>query len=131
TGVGATISSPQPVVAERPMYMDQLAGAFSQIPVPLHGAHDARAVPPAGTWYFAEGTTQPDFQMYLTVLNPSDSATTATFRYSVEGSTTPVVKTRVLAPRSRTTVDVVSNEEGALGAQVSGLSVIVSAPTPI
>jgi uncharacterized repeat protein (TIGR01451 family) len=131
TGVGAEITSKVPLVVERPMYMNQPAGAFSQIPVLVSGATDSRAVPPADKWYFAEGTTQPGYQTYLTILNPSDQPTSATIVYSVEGLASPVVRTRLLPPRSRTTIDVASTEEGGLGMQAVGLATVVSAPTPI
>jgi len=129
TGVGTTIRSNIAVIAERPMYMEQPAGAFSQIPAVVRGATDARAVQPSSIWYLPEGTTQPEFQTYLTILNPQTDTVLATITYSVEGSTAPVVKTRSLPGSSRTTIDVVDPASpGSLGQKVSGVSMIVSSP---
>jgi uncharacterized repeat protein (TIGR01451 family) len=131
TGVGATLRANLPIVAERPMYMEQPQGAFSQIPAVVSGAHDARAQTPGTLWYLPEGTTQPDFQDYLTILNPNTATVTADITYSIEGGTV-VHRTRALEPNSRTTVDVVDpTSPGSLGQQVIGLSTIVTAPDPI
>src|SRR5437667_5241677 len=89
------------------------------------------AYKPYATRYQPEGTTQPDFQMFLTLLNPAPETVTANIAYSVEGSTTPVIKSRSLPPGSRTTIDVVSTQEGALGDQVTGVATVVSASQPI
>jgi uncharacterized repeat protein (TIGR01451 family) len=131
TGVGATLRFDSPVVAERPMYMEQPQGAFSQIPAVLAGAHDARAVAASTLWYLPEGTTQSGFQQYLTLLNPGTDTVKADITYSIEGGSV-VTRTRDLPPESRTTIDVVDpSSPGALGQQVVGLSTIVTGSGPI
>jgi len=51
------------IVAERSMYFDY-RGAWT-------GGHDVLgATSPASTFYFAEGTTRPDFDPYITIQNP-------------------------------------------------------------
>ena len=73
------VSTSASVVAERPMYfnyMDKWSGG--------HDVVGARA--PASDWYFAEGTTLPGFDQYVTVLNPQAAAAHLTFRYMVEGA---------------------------------------------
>jgi hypothetical protein len=72
------VSTSSNVVAERPMYFNYM-GKWS-------GGHDvigARA--PLANWYFAEGTTLPGFDQYITVLNPQAAQANLTFRYMVEG----------------------------------------------
>ena len=65
-------------VAERPMYFN-----YNNV---WTGGHDAvGAVAPNPKWYFAEGNTLPEFDEYITVLNPGGAAANLTFRYMVEG----------------------------------------------
>ena len=68
----------QQIVAERPMYFNY-KGAWD-------GGSDAvGATSPLTRWYFAEGTTLPGFDEYVTVLNPGDTAAALVFHYMVEG----------------------------------------------
>ncbi|MBN1288420.1 MAG: DUF3494 domain-containing protein [Actinobacteria bacterium] len=83
------------VVAERPMYFNY-NGTWT-------GGHDAvGAVAPSAGWYFAEGNTLPEFDQYITVLNPGDTEADLDFHYMVEGEGEEVVKGLVGA-RSRAT----------------------------
>ena len=66
------------LVAERPMY-------FNYQGVWTGGSDAVGATSPNTSWYFAEGTTLPNFDQYVTVLNPTDSAANLTFHYMVEG----------------------------------------------
>jgi hypothetical protein len=66
-------------VAERPMYFNY-AGAWS-------GGHDVVGAKTASDrWYFAEGTTLPGFEQYVTVQNPQDVEANLTFTYMPEGA---------------------------------------------
>jgi hypothetical protein len=66
------------LVAERPMYFNY-NGIWT-------GGHDAvGATAPNPKWFFAEGNTLTEFDEYVTVLNPGDTAANLTFRYMVEG----------------------------------------------
>jgi hypothetical protein len=72
------LSSTPNLVAERPMYFnynDQWTG----------GSDALGAVSPTTKWYFAEGNTLPEFDEYITVLNPGDTAADLTFHYMVQG----------------------------------------------
>jgi uncharacterized repeat protein (TIGR02543 family) len=70
-------SSPN-LVAERPMYFNY-NGQWT-------GGSDALgAVAPNTKWYFAEGNTLPEFDQYVTVLNPGNAAADLIFHYMVEG----------------------------------------------
>ncbi len=73
--VAIAVSSTQPIVAERPMYVNvnvsgvgQTAGAASVV----------GATSPGTNWLFAEGYTASGFQEYLNLANFSGTATTAT-----------------------------------------------------
>jgi hypothetical protein len=66
------------LVAERPMYFNY-NGVWT-------GGSDAVGAPsPAKNWYFAEGTTLPGFDEYITVQNPGAQTANLTFHYMVEG----------------------------------------------
>ncbi|MBU1671520.1 MAG: DUF3494 domain-containing protein [Actinobacteria bacterium] len=66
------------LIAERPMYFNY-NGQWT-------GGSDALgAVAPDMNWYFAEGNTLPEFDQYVTVLNPGNDAADLTFHYMVEG----------------------------------------------
>ncbi len=66
------------LVAERPMYFNY-NGTWT-------GGHDAvGATAPNTKWYFAEGNTLPEFDEYVTVLNPGATAANLVFHYMVEG----------------------------------------------
>lgn len=83
------------LVAERPMYFNY-NGQWT-------GGHDAvGALAPGKSWYFAEGTTLPEFTEYLTILNPGDQGANLTFRYMVE-SQGEVVANGTVGPHSRAT----------------------------
>jgi hypothetical protein len=83
------------LVAERPMYFNY-NGQWT-------GGSDAvGAVAPNNSWYFAEGNTLPEFDQYVTVLNPGDSAANLTFKYMVEGAGEQDVSGSV-GPHSRAT----------------------------
>ncbi|MBU1944835.1 MAG: hypothetical protein KKE36_14315 [Actinobacteria bacterium] len=72
--VGSTTAG---LVVERPMYFDYNG---------LTGGHDIiGADSPATDWYFAEGTTRPGFDEYVTVLNPQAAEASLTLDYMVEG----------------------------------------------
>jgi len=77
--VSISILSNNPnLVAERPMYFNY-NGQWT-------GGSDALgAVSPNRKWYFAEGNTLPEFDQYVTVLNPGATAANLTFHYMVEG----------------------------------------------
>ncbi|NPV58709.1 MAG: hypothetical protein HPY75_03475 [Actinobacteria bacterium] len=64
----------QDIVAERPMYFNY-KGAWT-------GGHDVvGATAPAQTFYFAEGTTRPDFDPYICIQNPGDADAEVTITY--------------------------------------------------
>ncbi|MBU4441897.1 MAG: IPT/TIG domain-containing protein, partial [Actinobacteria bacterium] len=95
--VSMTLTSNQPIVAERSMYFNYVG---------LPGGHDVvGATAPAAEWYFAEGATQNGFQEWLCIQNPNNEEAEVTITYMLgTGETQDQVIT--VKPRSRETVDV-------------------------
>ncbi len=125
TGVSTQISSSQPIVAERPMYMvfDFGGGAVA-------GAHDVVGATSLGTLYgFAAASTAAGDNDYLTILNSSASATahlTITY-YTPNG---PIARAVTVPPDSRHTVEVFNALEGT-GRGFSSLGIVVSSDQPV
>ena len=70
------------------------------------GGHDVIGCTGASrTWYFAEGCTRAGFSEWICLMNPGDSAASASLEYML-GSGETMQKSYTLAPGSRTTVDV-------------------------
>lgn len=74
------IGDPSIVAAERPMYFDYngLTGGSCVMGVPA----------PATDWYFAEGTCRPNFDPYLTLLNPGSATANVDIDYVLGDTTT-------------------------------------------
>ncbi len=102
------LNSDVPVVAERPMYF-----AYSGMEgLQRDGGHDVvGATALATSYFFAEGTTRPGFEEWLTLQNPQSAPVTIDAQY--QGSDGSVIsKTYAVAARSRRTV-YVAGEVGA------------------
>jgi len=96
--VSATVMSNRPIVAERPMYFNY-HGTYA-------GGHDGvGATSPALKWHFAEGTTRPGFEEWLTIQNAEGSDSLVTLTYMLEGEGTRTQHVNAPA-HSRTTVNV-------------------------
>ncbi|MDY6795494.1 MAG: hypothetical protein SWK76_09500 [Actinomycetota bacterium] len=87
-----------PIVVERPMY-------FNYNGVWTGGHCTTGALEPAENWYFAEGTTRPEFDQYICLQNPETNKAEVTITYMLEGGVTEV-RTLGVEPESRTTVNV-------------------------
>jgi len=84
--VSIRLNSPdENLVAERPMYFKYQGRDMRN----WTGGHDVVGYSPgvqaASKWYFAEGTTRGEFDMWITVLNPSGQSSDLTFKYMIEG----------------------------------------------
>ncbi len=91
----------QEVICERPVYFDYTFGG-----VDYPGGHDVvGALTPSPTWYFAEGTTRPGFDSYLTIQNPGAVQAQVDITY-LRGDATQRVDNFTVAARSRFTVRV-------------------------
>ncbi|MBN1289606.1 MAG: hypothetical protein JXA49_08230, partial [Actinobacteria bacterium] len=95
--VSALVTSDQLIVAERPMYFDR--SGWQGGTAAIGSTNTGRL------WYFAEGTTRPGFQEYLTLQNPSGTDAPVTITYMLGDGTTS--EQQVTVPgRTRRTVDV-------------------------
>ena len=112
TGVSVSVVSDVPIVAERPFYVNGFSFGSGTI-ADGHVAFGANE--PALTWNFAEGNTIAGFNEYLTLQNPNAAATTVDLHYFTDTGSQPV-KTLVLPPGSRTTVQVLNGNLASNGA---------------
>jgi hypothetical protein len=112
-----TITSVGPLVVDRTMTWD---------PAQRYGSHaETAVVRPSTTWYLAEGSTNGGFELFYLLQNPAHTPTSVRVRY-LRGGGTPLEKTYVLAPRSRTNIWVNVEEFPGVGqvladADVSGV----------
>jgi hypothetical protein len=121
--------APAGVVAERPMYFVR---DFPGIGVVSDGHNTAGAPGLARAWAFAEGTTLPGFDTFITILSPG-AAQAATVTYFTDTpSDGPQVRTINLVANSRTTIQVFGPvEQGGLGFVRNGVAFQVAAADPI
>lgn len=87
-----------PIVAERPMY-------FNYQGVWTGGHCTTGAMDSATDWYFAEGTTRPEFDQYICLQNPEANPADVKITYMMQGGQT-FEQTLAVTPNSRTTVNV-------------------------
>ncbi len=94
--VSIKVTSPAPIVAERPMYF-RYKGAWT-------GGHDVvGATEQRLEWYFAEGTCRPGFEPYICVQNPSGADAQVRITYML-GSGENRKQALVVGRNSRSTV---------------------------
>ena len=92
---GARVLADRPIVAERLM-------RFGPNDSGLAGSPGVVAL--SRTWHFAEGTTEPPFQMRLLVLNPNTQPVTATVRFMTPDGTSQT-RRYALPPTSRLAIN--------------------------
>jgi len=107
--VSVSVSSPLPIMVERPMYFL------------YHGRWDGGHVSagtnqPSTTWYFAEGYTGAGFEEWLCLLNPGDQPANVKIEYISQGGLLKMEE-RVLHPLQRDTVFV--NEAAGADKEIS------------
>src|SRR5207248_6902066 len=120
------IESTGPVVVERPIYFD---ASLPGLPSDITGGSTVIGSVPSTAFLFAEGTTRPGFQEYLTLQNPSAHDTAGTIVYDVIDATSGQRARRadpLTLPPGRTTVDV----NATIGAD-RDVSISVSTADPI
>jgi hypothetical protein len=89
------VEADRQVVVDRTMSWDQQG----------YGSHAETAIAaPATTWYLAEGSTGGAFDLFYLLQNPGDMAATVTVNYLRPSPAPPIVKTYTVAPRSRRTI---------------------------
>jgi hypothetical protein len=91
-----TCTNGQKIIAERPMYFNY-NGVWT-------GGHDVvGSTDPAGTFYFAEGTTRPGFDAYLCIQNPGKTEAQVRITY-MRGNGGMVAENVTIGPNARATV---------------------------
>ena len=125
-GVSVQAVSDIPIVAERPMYVNNYSFGSG----PIRDGHDAFGATVAGTsWNFAEGTTLNGFNEYLTIENPVTSTANVNLRYLDDSGV--VNRSLTVGPQSRQTVLVFDASHNGVGSGFVGVSVTVTANVPI
>lgn len=128
-GVSVKVTTPtgQPIVAERPFYVDNYSFGYG----PINDGHVAfGANAPALSWNFAEGTTLAGFNEFLTIENPNPTtAANVSLRY-IDQSAGVTTKSLSVNPLSRFTVEVFNNTYG-VGTGVGGVSVQVTSTNAV
>jgi hypothetical protein len=125
-GVSAEISSDQPIVAERPMYMSWNFGSGL-----VNGATDVLGATSLNTLFgFAALSTDPGHNDYLTLQNPGANAAAVTIDYyTAAGKTT---RSLTVNPNTRVTVQVFDSMNGAgAGHPILGAVITSTNSTPI
>lgn len=117
TAPAAVGAPPNTFVAERPIYFDYPGGITG-------GTDGVGAQTLSNTYYFAEGTTNPGFNEYLTVMNPNSSAIMVDITYYYSDGSTPLTITRTIGATTRATYYVNGTLDGvgpgkSVSAQVS------------
>ena len=120
--ISAIVSADQGIVVERTLRF----GAGGR------GAHDKIGIASSSTvWLFAQGTTAPDRQTFLTILNPNQAAAATVTATLFDGSGKPVgARTIVVDPLHRGNIkinDIVSSADVAV-AVTSSVPVVVERP---
>ena len=120
-GVSLTVSSDQPIVAERPMYVVHDFGTGI-----VAGASDAVGASQLGTVFgFSAGSTQPGDNEYLTIENPSSSLA-ANIRVAYYTSSGIINRTFVVGAATRHTVLVFANDGEGAGPGFDLLGIVVT-----
>lgn len=85
-----------------------------------YGSHaEAGIGAPATTWYLAEGATHSGFDLFYLLQNPGTTAATVYVRYLLPAPAAPIVKSYELAPSSRYTIWVDSDDPRLSSTDVS------------
>jgi hypothetical protein len=97
TDVSGVVTSTQPIVVERAMYLNRPGEAFGA------GHESAGITAPATQWFLAEGATGTFFDLFLLIENPSTTAAAVRVDYLLPAGTV-LTKTYTVAGQSRFTV---------------------------
>ena len=92
----ATVTSDQPIIAERAMYFNYEGNRC--------GGSTMGATSPSTTWYLAEGTTRPGFETWLLIQNPGHTQANVSVTYMTSDGKVPAPALTV-PPKSRQTVN--------------------------
>jgi DNA-directed RNA polymerase subunit H (RpoH/RPB5) len=105
------------IVADRTMRWDSTG----------YGSHAETSVAtPATTWYFAEGATMGEFDLFYLLQNPGATASSVEVTYLLPAPAAAVVKTYTVAPGSRFTIWVDQEDPVLAQAEVGSIVRVVS-----
>jgi len=114
--ISAVLTSTQPIIVERSMYMNRPGEPFSA------GHCSAGVTAPATQWFFAEGATGPFFDLFILLANPSDQEALVEMRY-LTSTADVITKTLTVGPNSRRTIWVDEETFDGLGKALSDAAV--------
>jgi hypothetical protein len=120
--VAATVESEFPLAVERTFSYQPDRFSLSML-----SSQDALAAPSA-EWHFAEGSSGGPVDVFLLAYNPQDAPVRATYTFYRRAGEPPVVVTRTLPPRVRTTLWVDADEARVADAD---FAVAIHASQPI
>ena len=121
--VSAVFLSETPLVVERAMYLTQPGRLFGA------GHASAGVTSPGTRWFLAEGATGDFFDLYVLIANPETRPADIRVTYLLpDGST--IARVRQVAPRSRTTIHV-DTEDARLASTAVSTTVESTNGTPI
>lgn len=95
--ISSHITSDQPILVERAMYLTTRERRFSA------GHNSAGIAEPALKWFLAEGATGPYFDLFVLIANPSKEPASVTASFLLPSGET-ITKDYTVAPNSRFTV---------------------------
>jgi hypothetical protein len=119
--VAAHITSSEPIVAERALYLTRPGQVFAA------GSVSMGAQAPATSWTFAEGATGALFDTFILVANPLPVTARVDARYQLPDGEV-ITRTYTIAPRSRFTIWV-DQEDVALAE--TPVSTVLSSDSPV
>jgi len=126
--VSAKVSGDRAIVVERPIYFNFGGGHDYNW---TGGSDVVGVMNPSSAWYFAEGTTRPGFQEYLTLQNPANNDANVNVRYILDDGTVKD-KTLSVQKHSRSTVDVNAdvgpNRDVSMMVQSTGAAIVAERP---
>lgn len=107
---GISVTAGAGVVAERTIYFnfDGKVGGSGSVGSPNISR----------TWYFAEGSTRPGFDEFLTILNPGAGRANVAVDYVAEGGGATIRRVHAVGPGTRKTVPISGTEEVGPGRSV-------------
>ncbi|GHO75114.1 hypothetical protein KSD_28850 [Ktedonobacter sp. SOSP1-85] len=125
--VAVSVTSDQPIVVERPMYVKtNIATAGG---VTTGAASQVGAVTPGTTWDFAQGNTGSKYQQYYVVANYGAITANVTVKLTYADATAPTSFSVPVAPYTQYTVDV--NSKNANKPAIFGAEIISDQPVVV
>jgi hypothetical protein len=117
--VSARLEADQPIVVERPMYFNYHGWCTG-------GSIEAATNELSDTWYLAEGTTNPGFEQWISIMNPNPHPVDIDITYMFEGGATQKQKfTMLQTSRDQVMVNEIVGPNKDVSATVVGTGDII------